>query len=129
MYGRVDNLFTLPPSAFSPPPEVYSTVLRITFASRFAELGVDPAGFDRFLKQCFQQKRKTLSNNLRSAGYTAAQIEAACGESLSPQARAEAIPLEQMAVLYRALTPIARRLYFGLGLETGADGADILGAD
>ncbi len=39
MNAQVDALFTLPPSAFSPPPDVYSTVLRLEFAPRFAELG------------------------------------------------------------------------------------------
>ncbi len=29
MNARVERLFTLPPSAFSPPPEVHSTVLRL----------------------------------------------------------------------------------------------------
>ena len=69
LHAHVENLFTLPPSAFSPPPEVYSTVLRLDFAPRFAELRVDPDGFDRFLRASFAQKRKTLANNLRSAGY------------------------------------------------------------
>jgi 16S rRNA (adenine1518-N6/adenine1519-N6)-dimethyltransferase len=72
MHARVTNLFTLPPSAFSPPPEVYSTVLRLEFAPRFAELGVDFEGFNRLLRASFAQKRKTLANNLRAAGYSAA---------------------------------------------------------
>ena len=36
MYAEVQNLFTLPPSAFKPPPDVYSTVIRMHFAPRFA---------------------------------------------------------------------------------------------
>ncbi len=82
------------PSAFSPPPEVYSTVLRLRFAPRFAELGVDPTGFDAFLKQIFAQKRKTLQNNLRAAGYTPQQLAAAWPVSILPQARAESLALE-----------------------------------
>ncbi|MGD0444307.1 MAG: 16S rRNA (adenine(1518)-N(6)/adenine(1519)-N(6))-dimethyltransferase RsmA [Edaphobacter sp.] len=104
MNARVENLFTLPPSAFSPPPEVYSTVLRLEFAPRFAELGVDAAGFDRFLKQCFAQKRKTLQNNLRAAGYSVEDISAAWPNDILPQVRAESLELEPMAELYRALT-------------------------
>ncbi|MEO6816321.1 MAG: 16S rRNA (adenine(1518)-N(6)/adenine(1519)-N(6))-dimethyltransferase RsmA [Edaphobacter sp.] len=103
MNAQVEHLFTLPPEAFSPPPEVYSTVLRLHFAPRFAELGVDAAGFDAFLKQTFAQKRKTLQNNLRAAGYTAEQLTAAWPDSIPPQARAEALPLESMAQLYNAL--------------------------
>jgi 16S rRNA (adenine1518-N6/adenine1519-N6)-dimethyltransferase len=103
MNAQVDHLFTLPPSAFSPPPEVHSTVLRLQFAPRFTQLGVDATGFDIFLRQCFAQKRKTLQNNLRAAGHTAEQITAAWPASIPALARAESIPLEPMAELYRSL--------------------------
>lgn len=105
LYARVENLFTLPPEAFSPPPQVHSSVLRLTFAPRFDELGIDDVdGFIAFLRQSFAQKRKTLQNNLRAAGYEPAQIiTAAQSAGISPQARAEAIPLEAATKLYRAL--------------------------
>ena len=104
MYAHVDKLFTLPPTAFSPPPDVYSTVLRLHFVPRFAELGVEARPFDAFLKKSFAQKRKTLSNNLRASGYTPEQLSAAWPDDLRPLARAESISLEQMAALFRALT-------------------------
>ncbi len=109
MNAQVDHLFTLPPSAFSPPPEVYSTVLRLHFAPRFTELGVDPDGFDNFLKRCFAQKRKTLQNNLRAAGYSAEQLIEAWPENIPVQARAESLALEPMAELYRSLLDIDLR--------------------
>jgi len=105
MHAQVTSLFTLPPAAFSPPPDVYSTVLRLEFAPRFAELGIEFEGFNRFLRASFAQKRKTLSNNLRAAGYTAVQLAAVWPESIGAQARSEAVPLEAMAELYRALGP------------------------
>jgi 16S rRNA (adenine1518-N6/adenine1519-N6)-dimethyltransferase len=104
MNAQVESLFTLPPSAFSPPPDVYSTVLRLQFAPRFAELGVDAQGFNSFLKQCFAQKRKTLQNNLRAAGYSVEELFAAWPASVPPQARAESLALEPMAELYRSLS-------------------------
>jgi 16S rRNA (adenine1518-N6/adenine1519-N6)-dimethyltransferase len=107
MNAQVESLFTLPPSAFSPPPEVYSTVLRLHFAPRFVELGVDASGFDRFLKRSFAQKRKTLQNNLRAAGYSPEELSAAWPTSIPPQARAESLALEPMAELYRALSKIS----------------------
>jgi 16S rRNA (adenine1518-N6/adenine1519-N6)-dimethyltransferase len=106
MNAQVEHLFTLPPSAFSPPPEVYSTVLRLHFAPRFAELDVDAVGFDTFLKRTFAQKRKTLQNNLRAAGYSAEQLAGAWPAGIPPQARAESLSLEAMAELYRALPPL-----------------------
>ncbi|HEY0263891.1 MAG TPA: 16S rRNA (adenine(1518)-N(6)/adenine(1519)-N(6))-dimethyltransferase RsmA [Granulicella sp.] len=104
MYAEVENLFTLPPGSFSPPPEVFSTVLRLHFRPRFEELGVDAAGFDAFLKQSFAQKRKTLANNLRAAGYTPEQLTQSWPEAIPAQARSESIGLEAMAAFYRALT-------------------------
>lgn len=103
LHALVENLFTLPPSAFSPPPDVYSTVVRLDFAPRFAELRVSPDGFNRFLRASFAQKRKTLANNLRNAGYTAADIQSAWPHDLPAQIRAEAVSLESMAELYRSL--------------------------
>jgi 16S rRNA (adenine1518-N6/adenine1519-N6)-dimethyltransferase len=105
MYARVEHLFTLSPEAFAPPPEVYSTVIRLTMHSRFEELAVDPAAFLRFLRQIFALKRKTLGNNLRASGYEAAVVEQAFNRcAVDAQVRAEAVSLEAMACLYRALT-------------------------
>ena len=104
LYARVENLFTLPPGAFSPPPQVHSTVLRLTMAPRFAELGVDPDPFLHFARACFAQKRKILSKNLRNAGFEPDRIKAAlekCG--IEPTARAEELPVEQLAALWKDL--------------------------
>ena len=108
MYATVENLFTLPPEAFAPPPEVYSTVFRLTMHSRFEELGVEPAGFLRFLRQIFALKRKTLANNLRASGYGPAVVDGAFRQcAVDTQVRAEALSLEGMACLFRFLTTAA----------------------
>jgi 16S rRNA (adenine1518-N6/adenine1519-N6)-dimethyltransferase len=105
MYATADRLFTLPPEAFAPRPEVYSTVIRLTMRQRFEELGVDAEGFLRFLRQIFALKRKTLVNNLRASGYDAAVVDAAFGTcSMDALVRAEAVSLEAVACLFRALT-------------------------
>ncbi len=105
MNATVENLFTLPPEAFAPPPDVYSSVIRLAMRSRFEELRVEPAGFLRFLRQVFAQKRKTLANNLRGSGHSPEAVDsslARCG--IDPQIRAEAVQLEKMTCLYRSLT-------------------------
>jgi 16S rRNA (adenine1518-N6/adenine1519-N6)-dimethyltransferase len=109
MYARVEQLFTLPPEAFAPPPEVYSTVIRLTMHPRFEELAVEAEGFLRFLRQIFALKRKTLANNLRASGYEAAVVERVfSGCAIDAQVRAEAVSLEAMACLFRALTALGR---------------------
>ncbi len=104
MYGPVEKLFTLPPGAFSPPPDVHSTVFRWKFAPRFEELNVDSAEFVRFLRQAFAQKRKTLANNLRAAGIPPAAVAAALsGSGVDLMARAEQLAVETLAALWCSL--------------------------
>ena len=104
MNCTVEHLLTLPPSAFQPAPEVSSSVLRMHAHIRYAELGVEPEGFTRFLRASFAQKRKTLANNLRAAGYPPEALKTAWPADLPPDVRAEAVPIESAAALCRALT-------------------------
>jgi 16S rRNA (adenine1518-N6/adenine1519-N6)-dimethyltransferase len=107
MFGPAEPLFTLPPSAFSPPPKVHSTVFRWRFRPRFAELGVGEAGFLRFVRQAFAQKRKTLANNLRAAGFQSEAAAAALDQAaIDPKTRAEALPIEAFAALWRNLAAV-----------------------
>jgi 16S rRNA (adenine1518-N6/adenine1519-N6)-dimethyltransferase len=104
MDARVEKLITLPPEAFSPPPQVHSTVLRLTMAPRFSELGVASEPFLRFVQSCFAQKRRMLARNLRNTGFEAAKIAAAferCG--VNAGARAEELSVEALASLFRIL--------------------------
>jgi len=103
LYGRVEQLFTLPPAAFSPPPKVHSSVVRITIKPQLEALGVGEAEFIAFLKLCFGQKRKTLWNNLKTR-YDEDTLRAALAKSgVKPAVRAEALPLDRTAALFRAL--------------------------
>ena len=103
LYGRVEKLFTLPPGAFSPPPKVDSSVVRITVKPRLEALRVSEAAFISFLKLCFGQKRKTLWNNLKTR-YDKDTLRTALAKSgVTPAVRAEALPLEKTAALFRAL--------------------------
>jgi 16S rRNA (adenine1518-N6/adenine1519-N6)-dimethyltransferase len=103
LFARAEKLFTLPPGAFSPPPEVHSTVIRLTMEPRIEELQVDEAKFIAFLKRAFAQKRKTLLNNLRGQ-YQESAIRAALKTAgLRADVRAEAISLEKTAAVFRSL--------------------------
>jgi 16S rRNA (adenine1518-N6/adenine1519-N6)-dimethyltransferase len=105
IYGSVEKLFTLPPSAFSPPPQVHSTVIRWRFAPRFSSLGIDDeVSFLSFVRQAFAQKRKTLANNLRSAGIAPADITNTLGSAgLDAHIRAEALSIESLSALWKSL--------------------------
>ncbi|MDP9267902.1 MAG: 16S rRNA (adenine(1518)-N(6)/adenine(1519)-N(6))-dimethyltransferase RsmA [Acidobacteriota bacterium] len=107
LFAKTENLFTLPPGAFSPQPKVHSSVLRLTIAPQVEKLGVDPGAFQEFLKLAFAHKRKTLLNNLkpRYGEKGDKEIRAAIAAAkLRPDVRAEAVELEKMAKLFRGLT-------------------------
>ncbi len=103
LYARVERLFTLPPSAFSPPPKVHSSVVRLVMAPRLEKLRVEEAGFIKFLKLSFGQKRKTLWNNLKTEYAPNLLKEALQDAGVKPTVRAEALPLEKTAAIFRAL--------------------------
>jgi 16S rRNA (adenine1518-N6/adenine1519-N6)-dimethyltransferase len=103
LYSRVENLFTLPPAAFDPPPKVHSSVVRLTIERRLESLQVPEKAFIEFLKLSFGQKRKTLWNNLKT-DYDPAQLRAALAKTkVESTGRAEELSLEKAAALFRAL--------------------------
>jgi len=103
LYARVERLFTLPPGAFSPPPKVHSSVVRLTLSPRIDSLHVDEEGFINFLKLSFGQKRKTLWNNLKTEYAPDSLKQALQQAGVKPTVRAEALPLEKSAAIFRAL--------------------------
>ena len=103
LFADVEQLFTLPPGAFSPPPKVYSSVVRFRISPKIAELGVDAREFLNFCKLAFAHKRKTLFNNLRTR-YGGKEIREAIQEAAAdPNARAEALSLSELAKIHYAL--------------------------
>jgi len=106
LFAAVRVLFEIRPSAFHPPPKVDSAVVRLDPHARAAELGIgDPRAFLEFVGICFRQKRKTLRNNLGPV-YGREVVDAWPEASL----RAEQVPLETFAAMYRRLVSCPRRI-------------------
>jgi len=107
--ARIEKLFTLPPDAFSPPPKVHSTAVRLTMEPQELGLGVRGQEFLEFLKLSFGQKRKTLANNLKLR-YPGVEIKSALTRAgVRPDARAEALPLTKAAAVFKALQESGHR--------------------
>ena len=103
LYAKVEKLFTLPPGAFAPAPTVHSSVVRLVMSPQLESLRVEENAFVRFLKLSFGQKRKTLWNNLKTE-YAADPLKEALQEAgVKPTVRAETLPLEKSAAIFRAL--------------------------
>jgi 16S rRNA (adenine1518-N6/adenine1519-N6)-dimethyltransferase len=98
VFCRAEYLFTVAPAAFSPPPKVDSAVVRLSPRDTTADWALDdPSDFLRFASLAFQQKRKTLRNNLR-ADYPAIDETEEAGQ------RAEQLSVERLVNLYRKLS-------------------------
>jgi 16S rRNA (adenine1518-N6/adenine1519-N6)-dimethyltransferase len=91
-------LFRVPPSAFSPPPEVSSALVRLTpRATPLLDRDRLPA-FLEFAARCFRYKRRTLRNNL-AAWYPPPLLDSL------PEAvlRAEQLSPHELLKLYEKL--------------------------
>lgn len=104
LFTDAERLLTLPPGAFSPPPQVHSSVLRLRIAPKGERLGVNTRDFLNFCKLAFAQKRKTLFNNLRGV-YDESSVRTALQEvGVQAGARAEELSLNSLADVYKQLS-------------------------
>ncbi len=101
-HSRPEILLRIPPGAFRPPPKVQSALVQFRLPGAGAPVNIgNESTFLEFVKMCFEQKRKTLLNNLKRrmpAERAAAVLQRA---ELPPNTRAEQLSLAQFAELYR----------------------------
>lgn len=83
---------TLPPRAFVPAPKVASAVVHLVPAAPIA--GAEPATLAKLTAAAFGQRRKMLRASLK--GMPGA-LEAMIAEGISPEARAETVPVASFA--------------------------------
>lgn len=97
---RVEKLFDVKPGAFTPPPKVDSTVVRLTPHPTPPVSVQDAASFAQVVQASFAQRRKTLRNNLK--GLIPAETISALG--IEPERRAETLSLAEFAALANSLS-------------------------
>lgn len=105
-YAEPKLLFDVPPHCFVPQPKVTSAVVRMDRRVAPPASVDDEKLFFRTVRAAFAQRRKTLSNALRS-GFSEldrAAIESAMEETgLPPAVRGETLSIAQFAALSNAL--------------------------
>lgn len=105
-YAEPKLLFDVPPHCFVPQPKVTSAVVRMGRRAAPPASVDDEKLFFRTVRAAFAQRRKTLSNALRSAfsELDHAAIESAMEETgLPPAVRGETLSIAQFAALSNAL--------------------------
>jgi 16S rRNA (adenine1518-N6/adenine1519-N6)-dimethyltransferase len=117
--SRPELVLEIPRAAFTPPPEVGSTLVTLRLPGGWEELrrggfleGENKSAqqkvqgeedFLEFVKLCFSKKRKTLVNNLRELAEPEEVRNALGAVGLRPDARAEQISISNFAALYASL--------------------------
>lgn len=96
---QVEKLFTVPPEAFNPPPKVHSAIVRLTPYATPPVPAKDEKLLAQLVTQAFQQRRKTLRNNMKKL-LDAGTIEAL---GIDPGRRPETLSLEEFVQLADAL--------------------------
>lgn len=92
-------LFDVSPQAFTPPPKVVSSVVRVT--PRAHPTVCDPKLLARVTQAAFGQRRKMLRQSLKSLGVDPITLCESVG--LDPTARAETVTIDQFVALAQAL--------------------------
>jgi len=117
--SRPELVLEIPRAAFTPPPEVGSTLVTLRLPGEWQELrrgGLLPRAnksvqqeieaeeeFLEFVKLSFSKKRKTLVNNLRELAEPVEVRKALGTVGWRPDARAEQISIPKFAALHAAL--------------------------
>lgn len=87
----------IPPSAFNPPPKVFSRLLYFKPKLEVAPIE-DEDGFWKFIKICFKQPRRTLRNNLVQSHYS---IDRLSEQELN--VRAQELTIQELISLWQRM--------------------------
>jgi len=94
----MELMFIVPPSAFDPPPKVESAIVRMIPIAQ--PLACDQGRLEQVVLKAFSQRRKVIRNCLAGLFTENDLIDA----GVNPQARPEAVPLEQFVALANLVT-------------------------
>jgi 16S rRNA (adenine1518-N6/adenine1519-N6)-dimethyltransferase len=95
-------LFDVAPSAFTPPPKITSSIVRLVPRNR--PLPCNAQVLQRVTEAAFGQRRKMLRQSLKSLGVDAGSLLAAA--SIEPTARGEDIPVAGFVALARIFSGV-----------------------
>lgn len=102
-YFEIISTLKVKPGAFYPPPKVMSEVIFLKRrSSPLCNVGYNE--WEHFLKIIFKQKRKTLANNLKNAGFSKECIDYILKDlGITMSTRAEEVSIELLCHVYQLL--------------------------
>ncbi|MBP2626303.1 MAG: Ribosomal small subunit methyltransferase [Firmicutes bacterium] len=101
-YTKAEIMFIVKPDSFIPPPSVESAVIRCTVLDK-PPVEVNEKIFFRVVKAAFAQRRKTLSNTLKTTGVPAETLKIILDAAgIDGARRGETLSLDEFAALANA---------------------------
>lgn len=101
-YTQPEIMFLVPPASFIPPPAVDSAVIRCTVREK-PPVEVNERVFFRVVKAAFAQRRKTLSNTLKTTGVPADTLRVILDKAgIDGTRRGETLSLQEFAAIANA---------------------------
>jgi len=97
-YLSVEKEFDVSPTAFTPRPKVWSSI--VSLEPRVESIA-DDSDFERLISASFVQKRKTILNNLKSFDSSAPDLLRLAG--IDPTRRAETLDRDEWIRLFKTL--------------------------
>ncbi|OWY35202.1 16S rRNA (adenine(1518)-N(6)/adenine(1519)-N(6))-dimethyltransferase RsmA [Herbaspirillum aquaticum] len=94
---HMELLFVVPPTAFDPPPQVDSAIVRMIPLAQ--PMACEQALLEQVVTKAFSQRRKVIRNCVAGL-FTEDELRQA---GVDPQARPEAVPVEQFVTLANLL--------------------------
>lgn len=108
-HAEARPVLAIPRGTFYPIPEVDSTLVGFDLLDAPRVSVTDPVGLFGVIRAAFGQRRKTLRNALRQAGWPTATLEGALEAcSIAGGRRGETLTLQEFARLSEALPPLAK---------------------
>lgn len=107
-YTEVEVAFTVPRTVFMPQPNVESAIIRLDVRDEPAVQVEDETLFMKLVRASFQQRRKTIWNNLRKSleikGQEEDLREAFIQSGIDPSRRGESLSIQEFAQLADAIS-------------------------
>ena len=104
IYASAKIEFHIKKTSFDPPPNVDSSVVRITPLPQPRFMPLNDSAFFKVVKGAFAHRRKSIRNSLKDEGFSPEQLDVAFKElSMNPARRGETFTIEEYGLLSNRL--------------------------
>ncbi len=105
LHAEIRVLKVIGRGAFSPPPKVESSVIRVDFLKEPRYAAGTGAALEKVMRSAFQMRRKQINHAVKGMVGAAAAQAVFEASGVSPEQRPETLSLDQWIALGRALSP------------------------